>query len=151
MAGSNNEAPKQQIPVIDGWLHMDMGDPHLIGNRCRACGDFFFPKARLCRNPECGKMDLEDVLLSNRAKVWSFTLNYYQPPPPYVPKGEFAPYGIVVAELVEEKLMIMAPLADHCEYEQLQFGMDVEMVFEPLYRDAEGNDHIIWKWKPVEG
>jgi uncharacterized OB-fold protein len=142
---------ENRVPIIKGWLNMDMDDPHLIGNRCKSCGEYYFPKAWICRNPGCISKDLEEVFLSRRGKVWSYTLNCYPPPPPYVPMDKFVPYAIVVVDLPEEKLMVMGPLADGCEYEDLEIGMDMEMIFEALYRDDEGNEHIIWKWRPLKG
>jgi uncharacterized protein len=145
----NTDPSSQRIPIIEDWLSIDVNDPHIIGNRCSSCGEYYFPKAWICRNPECGRRDLKDVSMSTAGKIWSFTLNYYEPPPPYVPVGEFKPYAIVVAELLKEKLMVMGPLADGYEYEKLRIGMDVEMILEPLYHDAQGNEVIVWKWKPL--
>jgi uncharacterized OB-fold protein len=145
----NADPSSQRIPIIEDWLNIDMDDPHIIGNRCNSCGEYYFPRAWICRNPGCTRKDLTDVPMSTVGKVWSFTLNYYEPPPPYVPVGEFKPYAIVVAELLKEKLMVMGPLADGYDYDKLTIGMSVEMILEPLYRDAQGNEVIIWKWKPL--
>lgn len=140
----------KRYPIIEGWLNMDMEDPHLVGNRCKSCGDFYFPETWVCRNPGCMGKELEKVLFGTRGKLWSFTLNGYEPPKPYVsPGGKFEPYAILVVELPEEKLMIMGPLADGCNYEDLKIGMDMEMILEPLYQDEDGNECIVWKWKPA--
>lgn len=139
---------KKKIPVIEGWFTMDSEEPHLIGNRCSACKDYFFPKAYACRNPNCMGEDLEEVFLSRRGNVWSFTNNYYQPPPPYLPLGDFEPYAIVVVDLPEEKLMVMGQLASGNRFEDLKIGMEMELVLETLFMDDQGNEHLIWKWKP---
>lgn len=141
----------KRTPVIEGWFTMGEEGPHLIGNRCKSCGEYYFPKAYSCRNPGCMGMDLEDIALSGEGKVWSYTVNYYPPPAPYVPPEPFVPYAIVVVEMSEEKLMVMGPLAEGYDYEELEIGMDMELVVEPLYRDDEGNEHMTWKWMPVEG
>lgn len=140
---------ENRIPVIKGWIHMDKENYHLIGNRCNLCGEYFFPKAWICRNPECNSDKLEEIPMSKRGMIWSHTLNYYEPPAPYKPSNEFEPYAIVVAELLQEKLMIMGPLADGYDYEKIKIGMETEMVFETLQRDDAGRKQIIWKWKPV--
>lgn len=139
----------KRVAVIEGWFTLDSRDAHLIGNRCKACGDYFFPKAMGCRNPDCMQEDLEQVFLSKRGKLWSYTNNYYPPPPPYVSQNPFVPYATVVVELAREKLMVLGPLADGYDFEALEAGMEMELVVEPLYIDESGNEHLIWKFKPA--
>lgn len=138
----------KRIPVIEGWFTVDLEEPHLIGNRCKLCGDYFFPKALICRNPHCRGSELEEVALSREGKLWSFTNNYYQPPAPYVSQDPFEPYAIVVVELPKEKLMIMGQLAKGYDYAKLKIGMNMELIVELLYEDNNRNSHIVWKWKP---
>lgn len=138
-----------KIPVVEGWFTKDSEAPALIGNRCRSCGDYFFPKADACRNPDCMKEDMKEVMLSRRGRLWSYTNNYYQPPAPYVPPTPFVPYALAVVELLEEKLMVMGQLADGYDFDILRADLEMELVVEPLYTDKSGNEHIIWKWKPV--
>jgi len=140
---------ENRIPVIKSWINMEKEDYHLIGNRCKLCGEVFFPKAWICRNPGCSSDKLEDIPISKRGTIWSHTLNYYEPPAPYKPLKEFEPYAIMVVELPKEKLMIMGPLADGCDYEKIKIGMEMEMVFEALQRDDAGQEQFIWKWKPA--
>ena len=145
----NDEITRNQIAVIGGWFTTDPKDPRLVGNRCKTCGDYYFPKASSCRNPDCIKDDLEEVLLSQNGKLWSFTNNHYPPPSPYVSPPIFVPYSIVVVELAEEKLMVMGQLADGYDYATLKVGLEMELVVEPLYIDDQENEHTIWKWKPL--
>jgi len=139
----------RMIPVIEGWFTMDQEHPHLIGNRCKSCGDYFFPKAYSCRNPDCGGVVLEEVHLSSKGTLWSYTNNYYQPPAPYVPPKPFVPYAIVVVELRTEKLMVMGLLASGHDFKELKIGMEMDLVLECLYKDEQENEHFIWKWKPT--
>lgn len=138
----------KKIPIIEGWFTTDTEEPHLIGNRCKSCGEYFFPKAFLCRNPNCRKKDLEEVFLSRKGNLWSFTVNHYQASPPYVPPSPFVPYGIAVVELPKEKLMVMGQVSHGYELDKLKIGMEMELIVEKLYDDQEGNENIIWKWKP---
>jgi hypothetical protein len=145
----SNSSQARKIPVIEGWFTMDEEDPHLIGNRCKVCGDYFFPKAFSCRNPHCTGIELEGIFISRRGRLWSYTINHYPPPTPYVPPDPFVPYTIVVVELAKEKLMVMGQLANGYDSEQLKIGMEMELIVEPLFKDNQGNDHLIWKWKPM--
>ena len=140
---------KNRLAVIDGWFTMDPDNPRLIGNRCKVCGDYYFPKAMSCRNPDCMQDDLEEVLLGTKGKLWSYTNNHYPPPPPDGSPDPFVPYALVVTELYEEKLMVMGQLAKGYDFTALKEGMEMELVVEPLHVDDEGNEHLIWKWKPA--
>ncbi len=93
---------------------------------------------------------LEQVSLSRKGKLWSYTVHHYQPPPPYVPPDPFVPYAIAVVELPGEKLMVLGQVASGCDYRTLRVGMDMELVVEPLYEDREGNEHMVWKWRPCD-
>jgi hypothetical protein len=55
-----------------------------------------------------------------------------------------------VVEMPKENLMVMGPLAEGYDHTKLKIGMEMALVIEPLYTDAEGNDHMIWKWRPVD-
>jgi uncharacterized OB-fold protein len=146
----NTDGETRKIPVIEGWFTLEHEGGHLIGNRCKSCGEYFFPKAFFCRNPNCMGEMMEDVRLSGKGRLWSYTVNYFRPPFPYVPPGPFQPYALAVVEMPKEKLMVMGPLANGYAHDKLAVGMEMELAVEPLYTDEEGNDYMIWKWKPVE-
>jgi uncharacterized OB-fold protein len=135
-------------PAVEGWFRSE-GEPALLGTRCRTCGTVFFPKETFaCRNPECGSGELEEVPLSRRGRLWSFTDNRYPPPPPYVAGDPFEPYAVAAVELEHEKLVVLGQVVRGVGCDRLEVGMEMELVVEPLYRDEHG-DHLIWKWRPA--
>ncbi len=135
------------IPAVEGWFTMDEENPRLLGNRCSSCGTVFFPKAAFfCRNPSCDGASFEDVELSNRGRVWSYTTNHYAPPAPYVSPDPFEPYSVAAVELDEEKLVVLGQVEGDAE--RLHVGAEVELVLSTLFSDDDG-DHIVWKWKVV--
>lgn len=144
------EKGKKKVPAIEGWFTLDSNDPHLMGSRCKSCGDYFFPKAAasFCKNPNCSGNEFEEVLLSRKGKLWSFTLNCYQPPEPYVSETPFKPYAVAVVELDREKMMVLGQVAADCAYEKLKAGIEMEMILEKLYED-EDSVYITWKWTPA--
>jgi len=143
------ESESKKVPVVPGWYHVD-APGRLIGNRCKACGDYFFPKVISCRNPKCRGKEMEEVLISTKGALWSFTTNFYQPPAPFVSLTKpFSPYTVAVVTLHEEKLMVAGQLAAGISPEKLTVGMEMEMIMEPLYLDESGTEHIMWKWKPI--
>ncbi|HYZ93322.1 MAG TPA: Zn-ribbon domain-containing OB-fold protein [Actinomycetota bacterium] len=135
-----------RVPAIEGWFTTDA----LVGTKCATCGSFFFPPERvLCRNPACASSELEDVELSRRGKVWSFSVNHYAAPAPYVGKEPFEPYTVVAVELSAEQMVVLGQLAEGVDPSGLKIGDEVEVVIEPLFTDDEGNEHIVWKWRPA--
>jgi uncharacterized OB-fold protein len=140
---------KTRTPAIEGWFTLDPAAPALIGTRCGGCGTYFFPKETIvCRNPRCFSTELEEVELSRRGRVWSFTNNCYAPPEPYVSPDPFEPYAIAAVELELEKMVVLGQVADGIQVEQLEAGLEVELVLDTLYED-EDNEYLVWKWRPT--
>ena len=133
-----------RVPAIEGWFT----DDALLATRCTECGSFFFPPERtLCRNPACVSTSLDDVELSRRGKVWSFSINHYEAPAPFVGT---APYTVVAVELADEQMVVLGQLADGADPATVKIGDTVEVAIEPLFTDDEGTEHVAWKWRPVE-
>ena len=140
----------KRIPAIEGWFSWPpSSEPYLIGSRCRSCGDYFFPKAHACANPRCLQTDLEDVPLSRRGRLYTYAINYFKPPPPYVSPEPFVPYASAVVELEEEKMKVMGQIVSGYDCSKLKVGMEVELLLETLYQDAQGNDVVAWKFGPI--
>ena len=138
-------------PAIDGWFTTD-DEPALLGNRCTTCGTVFFPKASFfCRNPACAGEEFEETKLSRFGRIWSFTDAQYQPPPPYMVRGEeFTPFAIAAVELADEQMVVMGQVADGYGVEDLDVGTEVELVIEELFSDDDST-YVVWRWKPVGG
>lgn len=136
-------------PAVAGWFTTD-AEPALLGNRCTTCGTVFFPKASFfCRNPACDGERFEEVRLSRRGRIWSYTDARYQPPPPYVVRGEeFTPFAIAAVELAEEQMVVLGQVADGFTVDDLHVGQQVELVVEELFTDDEGRK-VVWKWRPI--
>lgn len=140
---------KQQVPAIEGWYTMDADNPHLIGTRCKGCGTYFFPKlTTYCRNPACDSTEFDEVELSNRGKVWSYTNACYKPPEPFVAAEPYVPYAIAAVELDQEKMIVLGQVVAGVGVEQLKVGQQMRMVLETLHEDGDQAKQI-WKWKPV--
>ena len=140
---------KTRKPAVEGWFTLDERDPRLLGTRCTTCGTYHFPKERFfCRNPGCAGSELEEVPLSSRGRLWSFTDNRYPPPPPYVAVEPFEPYAIAAVELATEKLVVLGQVVAGTRADQLSAGMEMELALEPLHSD-DANEYLVWKWRPV--
>jgi uncharacterized OB-fold protein len=145
-------ATRTRVPALgaEGWFTPDAAEPALIGQRCTECGTYVFPRANLgCPNPACTSVALEEVPLSRRGTIWSYTDARYQPPPPYVvPTDEHVPFAIAAVELAAEGIVVMGQVVAEVSVDDLTVGQEVELVVDVLFSDDD-TDHLIWKWKPI--
>ncbi|MCG8673510.1 MAG: OB-fold domain-containing protein [Pseudomonadales bacterium] len=135
--------------ALEGWFTLDKDEPHLLGTRCTCCGTYYFPKeTTYCKNPECDSEEFEEVRLSRRGKVWSFTNACYKPPEPFVAADPFVPYTIAAVELEDEKMIVLGQVVEGVNVSDLKAGMEMELVLDTLFETDEA-EKLTWKWKPV--
>lgn len=139
-----------QRPALAGYLTEVDGVPHLLGSRCTACDTVYFPRLdSFCRHPDCDSESFEDAPLSRRGRLWSYTNAAYQPPPPYVPVSDpYEPFAIAAVELDAERMVVLGQCAAGIDVADLEVGMEMELIVEPLFSDEDG-DAVIWKWRPT--
>ena len=142
---------KKRTPAIEGWFTTDAERPALLGTRCKRCGQVFFPREETyCRSPHCQGTEFEEVELSRRGRLWSYTNNGYQPPPPYVsPKDPYEPFAVAAVELEDERMVVLGQVVDGVGPADLEVGMEMELVLATLNEDEE-NEYVVWKWRPAE-
>jgi enoyl-CoA hydratase len=134
---------KKQVPVEAGLFTWPSSEPRLIGSRCRSCGTYSFPKSYSCPNPDCDVKDVEEVQLSGRGKLASYTIQRYNPP--LFKMEPFRPFAIGLVEL-PEGINVLGILTTT---DNLKIGMALEMVVEGLYTEGE-NEVVTWKFKPIQ-
>ena len=134
-------------PAVEGWFTTG-SEPALLGSRCTSCATVFFPPVEgFCRNPSCDGDAFDELLLSRRGRVWSYTDAQYQPPPPYIAATDpYEPFALAAVEL-PEGLVVLGQLATGFGVGDVTVGTEVELVVETLYTDEAG-ERSIWKWKP---
>ena len=140
------ESAKKQIPIKAGLFEQHEDGAHLIGSRCRQCGEVTFPVNPFC--PQCCTETTENIPLSQRGVLYSFTIQRFKPPPPYQGPEPFVPYGVGMIEL-PEGLRVTAVL-DESDPARLRVGMEMELVIAKFFEDEEGNEVLSYKFKPVE-
>lgn len=140
---------KPRVPAVEGWFTLDAQAPRLLGTRCKACGTYFFPReTAFCRNPNCAGTEFEEVPLSTRGKLWSFTDNRYAPPKPYMASDPFEPYAVAAVELEHEKMVVLGQVEAGVGIDRLEAGLEMELTLGTLYED-DANEYLIWKWRPA--
>ena len=139
----------KQIPVGQGLFTWPSSDPRLIGTHCKSCGNYYFPKMPTCPNPDCKEKQVEEVSLSKKGKLWSYSVLHYPPPPPFVVGPEpFKPQPIAEVEMPEGLKVI--GMTEGMKPEDMKFGMEMEVTIGKLYTDKNGDDWIGWKFKPAK-
>ncbi|MFC9508888.1 Zn-ribbon domain-containing OB-fold protein [Streptomyces sp. NPDC057002] len=137
--------------MVAGWFAGDGDAFRLLGTRCAACASVFFPREdRHCRNPSCTGGELEEIALSRRGRVWSYTDSRYRPPSPYVsdPELPWEPCALIAVELVAERIVVLGQAAPGVTVADLTVGMEAEVVPGVLHEDAE-TTWTTWHWRPT--
>jgi uncharacterized protein len=140
---------RQCVPFAPGFLTEPLepsNNVHLKGSRCLSCGINLFGIRYACEN--CGSKELENVILSKKGKIYSYTVANFPPPPPYAgPIDPFVPYAIAWVDL-PEGVRILSTLTD-CKFESLKIGLAVELVIKKGWTDQNGNEVISYSFKPL--
>ncbi|MGW2332022.1 Zn-ribbon domain-containing OB-fold protein [Streptomyces sp. NPDC001700] len=140
-----------RTPVVAGWFASVDGEFRLLGTRCRGCGAVYFPREdTFCRAPRCGGAELDEVPLSRRGRVWSYTDGRYRPPAPYPsdPAREWEPYTLIAVELAAERMVVLGQGAPGVTVADLAVGMEVEVV-PGVLAGRGGESWATWHWRPV--
>lgn len=147
MTDSEKKPTKQrdkQILIAEGLFTVpssELDKPHLIGSKCKVCGEVVFPKQSGC--PNCCSADIEDTLLGPKGKLYSFT--NVNNPVPMGYKGPI-PYGVGLIDL-PEGARVEAYLTES-DPSKLKVGMDMMLIVDKLF-DEDGNEVIGFKFKPL--
>ncbi|HAG09421.1 MAG TPA: hypothetical protein DCK87_07685 [Desulfotomaculum sp.] len=143
-----NNGEKRIIPLTEGLYTLPASPdekPHLIGSRCINCNELYFPKKEKGLCIHCQQKTLEEVELSRQGKIASFTIvlqppagGFYHGPVPYA-------YGYVD---LPEGVRVETQFTGN--FNNLEIDGDVEMVIEKLYENAEGDEFVTYKFKPLK-
>lgn len=136
----------EQKAIIEGLFTLDADKPRLIGSKCESCGTYFFPEIISCVNPNCRHGKVQRAHFGGRGKLFSFTIQYYAPPPPFKGPDPFVPYGIGFVEF-PENIRVLGMLTE-ADPAILKVGMEVELVLGKLYEE-DGKEVVTWKFRPI--
>jgi uncharacterized OB-fold protein len=137
-----------RVPVAEGLFAETSAGPRLLGSRCATCGTPYFPKVAICRNPSCAAGAIEDAEFGPKGTLWSYTIQYYPPPPPAKYDEPYQPYAMGMIDL-PEGLRVLSRISTD-DVSAVVAGSPVELVLEKLYTAPDGNDVITWKFREVK-
>lgn len=125
--------------------------PHLIASSCAACGTTTFPSQSSC--PRCTGSDMRQVALATRGRLWSWTIQGFEPKTPYAGEGPFEPYGVGYVELAAEtqgasEVLVESRLGEN-HPDRLHIGDEMELCIVPFRHDAEGHQLVTFSFRPA--
>jgi len=137
----------QGCAIAEGLFTWPSEHPALIGSRCPDCREVTFPAQTAC--PACSCAACENVELSRRGVLWTWTVQNFPPPHPYLGDArEFVPFGVGYIEL-PEGLRVEARLTEN-DADRLRIGMDMELVIEPFGTNAKGPQLLTFAFRPLD-
>ena len=144
---TRNQDEKKRVPIREGLFTMPLSpleQVSLAGSKCRNCGEASLGTVSSC--PNCAGEDLEVIPLSQRGRLWTYTVIRHRPPGDYKGPDPFAPFGEGLVELAEG-IRVKSPIDG--DVDRLKIGTELGLVVYKLYENEEGNDVIAFKFKPV--
>jgi uncharacterized protein len=136
-----------RVPIEDGYFTVpdDPAEaPRLLGSRCAACGEHFFPRRHVCAR--CLAEGCEDVLLGPRGRLWTWT---YVHVPLFAKKdARVDAYGVGQVDLPEGPRVQSILLGGPGDF---RIGIDMELDLETLRTDDDGHEVVIFRFRPVDG
>ena len=133
----------KKIPIKEGLFKVpsDGEKGYLIGSRCKRCGEHFYPKRAVCAN--CYSQEMEDVALSRRGKIFTYTIartGYPGTPvtPPFITGQVELPEGVQVLSLITD-----------VDLDKVKIGTEVELYFWKTGEDEEGNEVMAYAFRPA--
>jgi len=144
MIMSKATSEKKQLPLRRGRFIIPEeagAKPYLLASKCGNCGKYFSSPRVICLN--CGKQEMKMVPLSGKGKLYTYTIVWQQLPGSLVK----VPYAIAIVAM-EEGCQIHGVVTE--DFESLEIGMDMEVYYEKIMEDDEGNDLIVDKYRAVK-
>ncbi|MDO8567287.1 MAG: OB-fold domain-containing protein [Dehalococcoidales bacterium] len=138
---------KKRILIGEGLFHIPESpddQPYLIGSKCSNCGYIAFPKVMVC--PRCMKEEtMKETPLSRRGKLDTFAIVAQ------APSGFKTPHMMAKINLPEGVKVFSLLTGVEPSDDALTIGQEVEMVIDIVKQNAQGEDVIGWKFRPVQG
>ena len=116
--------------------------PRLLGSRCPQCGEHFFPRRVVCAR--CLAEGCVDVFLGPRGRIYTWT--YVHVPLFAQTDGNAGSYGVAQVDLPEGPRVQGVLLGERDDF---RIGMEVELDLETLGEDEEGNELVIFRFRPT--
>ena len=131
-----------QVSMAPDYFDMTEDGPRLKGSACPACAEVFYPRRLVCA--KCLHEGTDDVVLGTTGTLHTWTWVHV----PLFAKTDatVSAYGVGQVDLPEGPRVQAILLG---EPEDFSIGMQVEIDAETLRQDDDGNDVVIYRFRPV--
>jgi uncharacterized protein len=143
----NSTPPESKVPprrpVEPGYLFFSesgIDPPHLLGTRCRSCGERFFPLRATCA--KCLARDVEDVLLSETGTLYSWS---HVRMPLFKSQKEWQGYFVGQIDLPEGVRIQSLVSTDR---EHLEIGETMTMELQTVRVEEDGTEVVTFRFRP---
>lgn len=135
-----------RVPIEPGYFTVPedpSATPRLLGSRCPRCREAFFPRRLVCA--KCLHEGCDDVELGPRGRLWTWT---YVHVPLFAKKDAVvSTYGVGQVDLPEGPRVQGILVGERDDFE---IGMEVELDLESLRTNDDGDEVVIYRFRPVE-
>jgi uncharacterized OB-fold protein len=116
---------------------------HLLGARCGACGETFFPRRTFCAN--CSSDQMNEVELPSHGIISTYTIVRQQ-----LPGSAMVPPYPIVRVALEGGTSLQTVMVD-CDPEKVRIGDPVAIVVHRIKDDEAGNTVVSFVARPADG
>ena len=139
------ETQRQRVPIEPGFFTIpdDPAEPpRLLGSRCRACREVFFPRREVCA--QCLERACEDVTLGTRGVLYTYTYVHF---PLFASRRrDDGGYGVGQVDLPEgprvQAVLSGAP-------GDFRIGIEMDLELESVRDDDRGREVVIYRFRPA--
>jgi uncharacterized OB-fold protein len=129
-------------PIQEGLFETrENGTGYLLTNKCERCGTSYFPRREKCT--VCLKSDkLIQTKLAKTGKLYTYTALYRT-------SEKFkVPLLLGYVDFKDEGIRVFAQL-EGCRAEDLQIGMDMELIFGGMNVVESEKNNLVYKFRPA--
>ncbi len=134
-----------KIPIEPGFFTIPLDDsepPRLLGSRCCACGECFFPRRTVCA--KCLHRHTEEIQLSPTGTLYTYTYVHF---PLFGGGRSDKGYGVGQIDLPEgPRVQSVLKGGPH----DFRIGMPLVMELETLKKNEQGQEVVIFRFRPQE-
>jgi len=142
-----SEARPERVPIEPGFFTIPddpKAPPRLLGSRCRACGEHFFPRRAICA--KCLNQGTDPVDLGPSGKLYTYTYVHF--PLFNSKRADAGGYGVGQVDLPEGP-RVMSVLSGGPD--EFRIGMQMELELEVLRENSQGQEVVIYRFRPAGG
>jgi uncharacterized OB-fold protein len=137
----------ERVPLEAGYFTIPENDgepPRLLGSRCRACGEHFYPRRATCAR--CLSYDTEEVPLGPRGRLYTWT--YLHVPGFGEHRASSSGYAAGQIDLTEGPRVQAVLEGGPTDF---AIGMELELTLAQVATDKEGRAVMMYRFRPVPG